>query len=184
MKNQSRDSNSGLGIHFLQKQRKKRKKSQIAKIGSDPKATRLPRLKRGREATPRSSFPRFSLVFQVQRSVTSLMTLLSTQYKTPRHPSLQIEPIHRILIPRVILSVPTPQFHVYALFQICSRCLSYEFHAAPVRVIPHSLAKICSICSIRMKKKEKRKKKTRDLIRLIVIRDDLKETLKSYFGTK
>lgn len=63
---------------------------------------------RGARSYAAFKFPRFSLVFQVQRSVTSLMTLLSTQYKTPRHPSLQIKPIHRILIPRVILSEPTP----------------------------------------------------------------------------
>lgn len=159
-----------------------KKKKENSKARKRSKSGALAEVKRGREATPRSSFPRFSLVFQVQRSVTSLMTLLSTQYKTPRHPSLQIEPIHRILIPRVILSVPTPQFHVYALFQICSRCLSYEFHAAPVRVIPHSLAKICSIFDT----KEKKWKNERFNSNIVINsndRDLKSKTLKVTFGT-
>lgn len=85
--------------------------------------TKSPGMLKKTPSYARSSFPRFSLVFQVQRSVTSLMTLLSTQYKTPRHPSLQIEPIHRILIPWVILSEPTPSFTCTHCFKFVSQCL-------------------------------------------------------------
>lgn len=96
-----------------EKQRKKRKHRNLSGL----------LLVKETRSYARSSFPRFSLVFQVQRSVTSLMTLLSTQYKTPRHPSLQIKPIHRILNPRVILSVPTPSF-------TCTHCFKFVRHVS------------------------------------------------------
>lgn len=89
----------------------------------------------------RSSFSYSSLDFQVQHSVISLMTLLSTQYKTPHHPSLQIKPIHRILAPRVILPEPTTNFTCTHCFEFLRDYHDYKFPATSVAfrgVAPHN----------------------------------------------